>query len=128
MSGGALVLSPSKQLGHQAPHHPLVRAGTTPASQSSHRVTSLPSYTPPLLSRLPTTFLATPHSPPQPAFDEQTVGYTISQLPSIDPASLALHYALYRFRAVSQEYATLPYEEAFNWKDITLPVDVEREW
>lgn len=100
----------------------------TQSQPTSRQITSFPSYTPPLLSRLPTTLLATPYSQPQLAFDEKAVGYTISELPSIDPASLALHYALYRFRAISDAYATLPYHQAFNWQDITLPEEIQREW
>lgn len=88
---------------------------------------------PPLLSRLPAVLLASPVQAPHavaypvpPA--SSLVGYTQSRLPSIDNASLALHHALYSFRATDQDYATRPYEQAFNWEDITLPEDVEREW
>ena len=87
---------------------------------------------PPLLSRLPTALLASPSSPPTPVSASTAalpVGYTQSHLPSIDPSSLALHYALYKFQVTNLEkYARLPYEEAFNWKDLLLPEELEREW
>lgn len=87
---------------------------------------------PPLLSRLPTALLAFPASPPAPVSTSTAalpVGYTQSRLPSIDPSSLALHYALYKFQVTNLEnYARLPYEEAFNWQDLLLPEELEREW
>jgi hypothetical protein len=58
-----------------------------------------------------------------------SVGYTESHLPAIDTASLALHYALYNFKVLDLErYATAPYEEAFNWSEIHLPLELAREW
>lgn len=58
-----------------------------------------------------------------------SVGYTESHLPAIDTASLALHYALYNFRVLdSERYATSQYEEAFNWSEIHLPLELAREW
>jgi len=53
---------------------------------------------------------------------------TKARLPNIDPASLALHRALYYFRAVTPDYFGQPYEKSFNWDDLVLPEDVEREW
>jgi hypothetical protein len=94
-------------------------------------VTTLASYfTPPLLSRLPAALLACPDSAPTPIVDASKlqIGWTESHLPEIDEASLALHYALYQFRAVDSSYATLPYTDAFNWSEILLPAEVEREW
>ena len=40
----------------------------------------------------------------------------------------ALHHALHAFRPASGEYSKLPYPEAFNWDELELPEDEEREW
>jgi hypothetical protein len=114
-------------------------------------------HLPPLLSRLPVALLASPHKPPTPVSsllltpagtstsesaddavasganytksDRGSVGYTESHLPAIDEASVALHYALYNFKVLDlQHYATSPYEQAFNWDDLKLPLELEREW
>lgn len=77
-------------------------------------------YLPPLLSSLPAN--APPH-PGQPA--ELT---TSTRLPDIDPVSLSLHRALHSFRPKDARYASVPYEEAFNWDDLRLPEDEERDW
>ncbi|SCZ89639.1 BZ3500_MvSof-1268-A1-R1_Chr9g10511 [Microbotryum saponariae] len=81
-------------------------------------------YLPPLLSLLP------------PATEENAlrdvtntrVGYTRSHLPSIDEASIALHHALHAFQPKTDDYAYEPYDEAFNFDEIKLPVHLEREW
>lgn len=92
-------------------------------------VTALPTYfTPPLLSRLPFSLHTMTKPPSTLGTNGSTVGYTDSHLPDIDEASLALHYALYAFHAVSDQYANLPYTEAFSWGDLVLPLDIEREW
>lgn len=106
---------------------------------------------PPLLSRLPPALLASPESLPIPftplalssklstsastsvqkidSHETPSIGYTVSHLPAIDEASLALHYALYDFRVTDlKHYATAPYEQAFNWADLRLPLELEREW
>lgn len=84
-------------------------------------------YLPPLLSLLPE---QTPPQSPQPffSFDAPAVGYTSSRLPSVDPASVALHYAMHKFRPTTEAYAEEPYAEAFNWDELELPAEVEREW
>lgn len=51
-----------------------------------------------------------------------------TRLPNIDPASLFLHQALHYFRPVDDKYAATDYPEAFNWDELALPADVEREW
>lgn len=71
-------------------------------------------YLPPLLSTLPN----------DPSFSSGP------RLPSgtVDPASLALHKALHSFRPLDAQYATRPYPEAFNWAELLLDEDLEREW
>ena len=86
------------------------------------------TYLPPLLSRLPSALIVSSPTLPRPVSPDVAVGYTTSHLPFIDPASLALHHALLRFRAVSSEYSNLPYEQAFNWPDLVIPPEIEREW
>ncbi|WWC89536.1 uncharacterized protein L201_004460 [Kwoniella dendrophila CBS 6074] len=51
-----------------------------------------------------------------------------TRLPDIDPASLSLHQALHHFKPWDEDYASTPYNEAFNWSTLTLPKSVEREW
>ncbi|WVQ77218.1 hypothetical protein IAR50_006901 [Cryptococcus sp. DSM 104548] len=51
-----------------------------------------------------------------------------TRLPHIDPASLALHQALHYFKPLSNAYASLPYDKAFNWSSLSLPKFAEREW
>ena len=86
-------------------------------------------YLPPILSLLPAEYRQLTAS----LVDSQTTGphtplSTESHLPSIDKASLSLHLALHRFRAVTREYAVVPYAEASNWNEIELPEDDEHEW
>jgi hypothetical protein len=76
-------------------------------------------YLPPLLSSLhnaSTTAATTESSSPR--------------LPkgSVDPASLSLHKALHGFHPLSTDYAEVPYGHAFNWDDLKLDVELEREW
>lgn len=87
---------------------------------SSLSPTSPILYLPPLLSSLPSGYPA-----PPPGLLPYT---TATRLPNIDPASLALHRALHNFQVASPEYARLPYMEAFNWNELELPEDIEREW
>jgi hypothetical protein len=80
-------------------------------------------YLPPLLSSLPSGYshsvdLVGNHRPLT----------TDTRLPDIDPVSLMLHKALHKFQPVTSEYSVIPYEQAFNWKDLVLPEDAEREW
>ncbi|KZP34485.1 hypothetical protein FIBSPDRAFT_923994 [Athelia psychrophila] len=78
-------------------------------------------YLPPLLSSLP-------HTIPSWDVGSSSALSTETHLPDIDPASLSLHRALHRFRPVSDAYADLPYAEGFNWADLELPEEEEREW
>ncbi|CDO69370.1 hypothetical protein BN946_scf184961.g12 [Trametes cinnabarina] len=87
-------------------------------------------YLPPLLSSLPPGVVV-PQPTGSPAFSSPSVPRplsTESRLPSIDKASLALHRALHHFRPLTEDYATTPYAEAFNWDELELPAEEEREW
>lgn len=44
-----------------------------------------------------------------------------TRLPHIDPASLALHQELHHFKPLSNAYASLPYDKAFNWSSLVSP-------
>ncbi|KAF8658259.1 hypothetical protein AX16_002035 [Volvariella volvacea WC 439] len=79
-------------------------------------------YLPPLLSSLPERIKLEPVPTDHPPLVTET------RLPDIDPASLSLHKALHKFKPVTEEYAKVPYEEAFNWTDLKLPLHEEREW
>lgn len=88
-------------------------------------------YLPPLLSSLPAGVVEPNYPLSSPAFYSPSAPRplaTDSRLPSIDNASLSLHRALHHFRPVTEEYATVPYSEAFNWDELQLPEDDEREW
>lgn len=79
-------------------------------------------YLPPLLSSLPAGIpdsALTPENPPL---------VTETRLPDIDPASLSLHKTLHRFRPLDEHYADTPYAQAFNWHELSLPEDEERDW
>jgi hypothetical protein len=83
-------------------------------------------YLPPLLSSLPHSHLNTSESDQK---KEKNVPLrTETHLPSIDPVSLSLHRALHKFKPIDTYYASEPYSEAFNWVDLDLPLDEEREW
>lgn len=95
------------------------------------RATSPILYLPPLLSSLPVGVGHAQHPTASPAFSSPSVPRplsTESRLPSIDQASLALHRALHHFRPTTEEYAKTPYSEAFNWDELELPLEEEREW
>ncbi|KAF8556132.1 hypothetical protein OG21DRAFT_1409730 [Imleria badia] len=79
-------------------------------------------YLPPLLSSLPQDLHVPPVSIERPPLVTET------RLPDIDPVSLSLHKALHHFRPLSDDYACLPYALAFNWSELELPEDEEREW
>ncbi|KAG5342969.1 hypothetical protein C0989_005918 [Termitomyces sp. Mn162] len=79
-------------------------------------------YLPPLLSSLPEQ-----HSSEHIPTDHPPV-VTATRLPDIDPASLSLHKALHHFKPVDADYAGKHYTEAFNWRQLVLPEDEEREW
>ncbi|KAI8972214.1 hypothetical protein BD414DRAFT_540387 [Trametes punicea] len=88
-------------------------------------------YLPPLLSSLPAGVVHPQQPLASPAFSSPSVPpplSTESRLPSIDKASLALHRALHHFRPVTEDYANTPYAEAFNWDELELPLEEEREW
>lgn len=76
-------------------------------------------YLPPLLSSLP----ANAQHP-----DDAPGLHTDTRLPDIDPVSLSLHRALHAFRPLSPKYASTPYKDAFNWADLVLRADEERDW
>lgn len=80
-------------------------------------------YLPPLLSSLPKHI-----SHQQPPIANFPPLITETRLPDIDPASLSLHKALHRFRPLAPNYASVPYSEAFNWSELVLPEEEEREW
>lgn len=46
-----------------------------------------------------------------------------TRLPHIDPASLALHQTLHHFKPLSNAYASLPYDKAFNWSSLVSPLN-----
>lgn len=89
----------------------------------SKSLTNPPStvlYLPPLLSSLPHE-LGVLTLEQQPMLSE-------NRLPDIDPVSISLHKALHNFHPATPYYAETPYEEAFNWTELELPEDEEREW
>jgi hypothetical protein len=100
-------------------HYSGPSASTTP---SSHRPAR--PYLPPLLSLLPA---STPPATPL-VNDHYPVGYTTSRLPTVDAASIALHHALHSFKPTTPNYAYDDYAEAFNFSELRLPEEVEREW
>ncbi|KAJ3570959.1 hypothetical protein NP233_g4063 [Leucocoprinus birnbaumii] len=83
-------------------------------------------YLPPLLSSLPEKIDFQPEETQVDAEFPPLV--TETRLPNIDPASLSLHKALHRFRPITPEYASTPYAGAFNWGELRLPEEEEREW
>lgn len=78
-------------------------------------------YLPPLLSSLPQSY---PHIE---ITHDLAPLKTSTRLPDIDPASLSLHKALHHFRPFAN-YASVPYAEAFNWSELELPEEEDREW
>jgi hypothetical protein len=80
-------------------------------------------YLPPLLSSLPHELGIISDTP-----QERRPMLTKTHLPDIDPVSLSLHKALHHFRPATPDYAGATYEEAFNWSELELPEDEEREW
>jgi hypothetical protein len=66
--------------------------------------------------------------PVEPSPSENPPLTTETRLPDIDPVSLSLHKALHHFRPLSSDYASTPYADAFNWHELELPIDEEREW
>lgn len=82
-------------------------------------------YLPPLLSLLPA---STAYVNALSADPTSAVGYTTSRLPTVDPASIALHHALHSFKPTTPHYAYADYAEAFNFSELSLPAEMEREW
>ncbi|KAG0704530.1 hypothetical protein DFH29DRAFT_911780 [Suillus ampliporus] len=93
------------------------------SSESLTKPTSTVLYLPPLLSSLPRGLGILPDTSL-----EQQPTFTEARLPDIDPVSLSLHKALHRFHPATPHYAEVPYQEAFNWHELELPEDEEREW
>ncbi|TFK25721.1 hypothetical protein FA15DRAFT_589948 [Coprinopsis marcescibilis] len=87
-----------------------------------HKVPVL--YLPPLLSALPE---RVPPVEVQTPADSSPLT-TETRLPDIDPASLSLHKSLHHFQPITSDYAEVPYEDGFNWSELRLPEDEEREW
>lgn len=79
-------------------------------------------YLPPLLSSLPQNIAIPSIDSPRPPLA------TDSRLPDIDTASLSLHKALHHFQPYTSDYATTPYAQAFNWAELQLPEEDEKEW
>jgi hypothetical protein len=73
------------------------------------------------------TIIASSSSSPS-LIDVPKVLTTETRLPYIDPVSLSLHRALHYFRPLNDKYASRAYGEAFNWDELRLPEDEEREW
>ncbi|KAG6845390.1 hypothetical protein H0H87_009737 [Tephrocybe sp. NHM501043] len=104
-----------------------------PAERDPHNVPAFDSksltcpsapllYLPPLLSSLPDQY------PSEPIPLEHPPLITETRLPDIDPVSLSLHKALHHFKPFDADYVTKPYGEAFNWSQLALPENEEREW
>lgn len=91
-------------------------------TESLTKPSSTVLYLPPLLSSLPHDLPIHPISLDRPPLVTET------RLPDIDPVSLSLHKALHYFRPLSEDYAALPYALAFNWSELQLAEDEEREW
>ncbi|KAG9316330.1 hypothetical protein JVU11DRAFT_2361 [Chiua virens] len=108
---------PAREPERRDPH--VVPTFTT---ESITNPTSTILYLPPLLSSLPQDV-----SIPSIIVERQPMA-TDSRLPNIDPVSLSLHKALHHFRPLAEGYAAHPYSLAFNWSELDLPVDEEREW
>lgn len=88
-------------------------------------------YLPPLLSSLPEGVVHPGYPLSAPAISSPGAPKPLSttaRLPTIDHASLSLHRALHHFRPLTDEYALVPYADAFNWDELELPEDDEREW
>ncbi len=83
-------------------------------------------YLPPLISSLPESILAP--SVPREDLDKYPFMVTETRLPDIDPVSLSLHNALHFFRPFDAKYAAQDYASAFNWSELRLPVEEERDW
>ena len=84
-------------------------------------------YLPPLLSKLPQMYDKDDHKlHPHPT--EPGPLHTETHLPSIDPVSLSLHRALHKFKPLDDKYSSTTYGVSFNWAQLELPEDEERDW
>ncbi|KAI0051896.1 hypothetical protein FA95DRAFT_1464352, partial [Auriscalpium vulgare] len=81
-------------------------------------------YLPPLLSSLPHSHPS--DSPSSTLYPDLKT--TETRLPDIDPASLSLHRALHNFVPAVEDYSGAQYADAFNWDELELPEEEEREW
>ena len=116
---------PNESIDTQLVHEPEGRDPhviPTFTSKSLTKPSSTVLYLPPLLSLLPKDVSIPPIITDRPPLATET------RLPDIDPVSLSLHKALHYFRPLSEDYAGLPYHFAFNWSELELPEDEEREW
>jgi hypothetical protein len=93
-----------------------------PTFRSDEEPTTPTLYLPPLLSSLPYNFSSLKVESRLSPLTTET------RLPDIDPASLSLHKALHHFRPLTDAYADVPYADGFNWGDLELSEDAEREW
>lgn len=114
----------SELLDSDTPHdpHALPNFSSTTLTRPSEPIL----YLPPLISSLPHTYpkhlpAATPSAGKSPLATE-------TRLPDIDPASLSLHKALHNFGPITDKYAEVSYADAFNWDELELSEDEEREW
>ncbi|KAF9222503.1 hypothetical protein BS17DRAFT_708297 [Gyrodon lividus] len=112
-----IVSEPSLRDNERNPHE-----FPTFSSKSLTKPISTLLYLPPLLSSLPYGLPALPTPTGRPPLITET------RLPDIDPVSLSLHKALHHFHPLADDYARLPYARAFNWSELELPEDEEREW
>lgn len=87
-------------------------------------------YLPPLLSKLPQKYDKNDEEDqiPHDHLAEPGPLQTETHLPSIDPVSLSLHRALHKFKPLDDKYAGTPYGVSFNWGQLELPEDEERDW
>ena len=114
----------SELLDSDTPHdpHALPNFSSTTLTRPSEPIL----YLPPLISSLPHPYpkhlpAATPSAGKSPLATE-------TRLPDIDPASLSLHKALHNFGPITDKYAEVSYADAFNWDELELSEDEEREW
>lgn len=112
-----IVHSPHPATESRDPHN-------VPDFGSHSRFDSPVLYLPPLLSSLPERY-SVAEVPLNFSFPPVITG---TRLPDIDPVSLSLHKVLHHFKPSSPNYASTAYEQAFNWSELRLPKDEEREW
>lgn len=107
---------------HKAAHHRL------PSPAADGQIPPDPIlYLPPLLSPLParvqppssstSSGLRPGSKAAEDLIDKELLSFE-TRLPDIDPASLELHQALHGLKPVDGDYASRPYDRAFNWADL----------